>query len=195
MRFAATFFTLALAGLSLAAPSVDQETTSPSLAARAAWADTIWLRSADDFCMIMPKVRSTIGDSEYPGGTRSYCTKPANSAQGRIVDGLWTKKFFSSKRGKSGGRQVQITGCINPSASSRLIPSDDGGQYDALGGDGGKGNPRNSVCLGYKAYVELVEPAANRACIRCCENPSDCPLYLDTAGCPAVIPGRYDGCS
>ncbi|KAL9935346.1 hypothetical protein V8E36_005694 [Tilletia maclaganii] len=192
MRFFAALLTLSLTAAGLAAPSPSSNST---LAARAAWQDTIWITSADDFCMIMPKVRSTIGDSEYPGGTRSYCTKPADPAQGRIPAGLWKTKNISRARGKSGGRQIQITGCINPSASSRLIPSDGGGQYDALGGDGGKGNPRNSVCLGYNAYVELVEPDANRACIRCCENPSDCPLAYDTAGCPQVIPGNYNGCN
>lgn len=45
----------------------------------------------------------------------------------------------------------------------------------------------------YNHYVELVEPDVGRACIRCCQNPSDCPLTRDTAGCPAVIPGTY-GC-
>ena len=43
------------------------------------------------------------------------------------------------------------------------------------GGAGGKGNPQGSQCLGYKHYVELVEPAANRACIKCCDDAADCP--------------------
>ncbi|CAD6887200.1 unnamed protein product [Tilletia controversa] len=192
MRCSTAFFALCSVAVTLAAPSAH---TDSSLQARAPWADTIWITSADDFCMIMPKSKMTIGDSEFEGGTRSYCTKPADSAQGHIPAGLWKSKYVSKKRGKSGGRQVQITGCINPSASSRLIPSDGGGQYDSNGGDGGKGNPRGSVCLGYNSYVELVEPDVGRACIRCCENPSDCPLSRDTSGCPSVIPGRYDGCN
>ncbi|KAE8221112.1 hypothetical protein CF319_g5477 [Tilletia indica] len=192
MRFS-LFALSSIFAVTLAAPSSDL--SSRSLEPRAPWADTIWITSANDFCMIMPKTRSTIGDSEYPGGTRSYCVKPADPAQGHIVSGLWTRKYFSNAPGKSGARQVQLTGCINPSASSRLIASDGGGQYDSNGGDGGQGNPRGSVCLGYKSYVELVEPDAGRACIRCCDNPSDCPLQFDTAGCPQVIPGRYDGCA
>lgn len=65
----------------------------------------------------------------------------------------------------------------------------------------------------YNYYVELVEPADKRACIRCCDNYNDCPLWLgkesfvslkwnaevdgfiDTSGCPAVIPGNYFNCS
>ncbi|KAF7316548.1 hypothetical protein MIND_00174100 [Mycena indigotica] len=68
-----------------------------------------------------------------------------------------------------------VTGCINPTLVDRLNPGDDGGQYDSSGGDGGHGNPAGSVCLGYNHYVEIVEPAGNRACIRCCNNPADCP--------------------
>ena len=28
----------------------------------------------------------------------------------------------------------------------------------------------------YNHYVELVEPGGNRACIKCCDDPADCPL-------------------
>ncbi|KAK0549992.1 hypothetical protein OC846_002609 [Tilletia horrida] len=187
----AAFAILSAALGSLAAPSVHAGSEVTALANRADLGVTIWITSADDFCMIMPRYRQTIGDSEHPGGMRSYCVKPASTAQGHIVPGLWLTKHISTARGKSGGRQIQITGRINPSASSRLIPSDDGGQYDSNGGAGGRGNPEGSVCLGYSSYVELIEPSGGVACIRCCQNPSDCPLYLDTQGCRAVIPGDY----
>ena len=108
-----------------------------------------------------------------------------------------------------------MTGCIRPEKLSRLNPSDAGGQYDSSGGAGGKGNPQGSQCLGYKHYVELVEPAGPRACIRCCDDPRDCPtnkgmwIYAlpnvlgrgadsrssDTQGCPNVIPGNYFDCN
>lgn len=106
-----------------------------------------------------------------------------------------------------------VTGCIRPEKLSRLNPSDGGGQYDSSGGAGGLGNPQGSVCLGYKHYVELVEPADKRACIKCCDDPADCPLnkgqcsahclaskerladiFIDTQGCPAVIKGNYFNC-
>ncbi|KDN34442.1 hypothetical protein RSAG8_12474, partial [Rhizoctonia solani AG-8 WAC10335] len=79
--------------------------------------------------------------------------------------------------------------------SSQLNPGDGGGQYDSSGGEGGSGNPQGSVCLGYNHYVELVEPAGRRACIRCCDDPSDCPLTMDTLGCQTVIPGNYFDCA
>jgi hypothetical protein len=64
----------------------------------------------------------------------------------------------------------------------------------------------------YNHYVELVEPAGRRACIKCCDNPIDCPVtkgtstpitaidivisstFSDTQGCPQVIPGNYFDC-
>ena len=63
--------------------------------------------------------------------------------------------------------------------------------------------------------MELLEPAGPRACIRCCQDPADCPTdkgklpqvdyclfsfffewrsFSDTDGCPAVIPGNYFDC-
>ena len=86
-----------------------------------------------------------------------------------------------------------VTGCIRPETLDRLNVNDGGGQYDSSGGDGGQGNPQGSKCLGYVGptgksryifnalhsynhYVELVEPADRRACIKCCDNFDDCPL-------------------
>jgi hypothetical protein len=46
----------------------------------------------------------------------------------------------------------------------------------------------------YQHYVELVEPAERRACIKCCDNAADCPTNKDTQGCPTVIPGNYFNC-
>jgi hypothetical protein len=90
--------------------------------------------------------------------------------------------------------RIAVTGCIRPELLSRLNPGDAGGQYDSSGGAGGRGNPAGSVCLGceplilhlfvwsltfgnrYKHYVELVEPSGKRACIKCCDDPADCPV-------------------
>ncbi|KAF8915761.1 hypothetical protein CPB85DRAFT_401700 [Mucidula mucida] len=68
----------------------------------------------------------------------------------------------------------------------QLIPSDAGGQYDSSGGYRGQGNPQGSVCLGYNHYVE---PRGPRACIRCCDDPADCPTNKDTLGFSRVIEG------
>ncbi|THV01051.1 hypothetical protein K435DRAFT_963722 [Dendrothele bispora CBS 962.96] len=106
-----------------------------------------------------------IGDSEHPGGMKTYC-----SPNGK----------FSSAQGETpcsrGARFAQLTGCIRPELVDRLNTNDGGGQYDSSGGANGQGNPEGSVCLGYNHYVELVEPAANRACIKCCDNFDDCPV-------------------
>ncbi|KAA1095364.1 hypothetical protein PGT21_017482 [Puccinia graminis f. sp. tritici] len=86
------------------------------------------------------------------------------------------------------------TGCINVNSCDRLKADDGGGQYDSHGGDRGLGNPPYSFCKNYHTYVQLIEPSANRACLRCCANPSDCDLSKDTQGCPAAIPGKYFTC-
>lgn len=60
-------------------------------------------------------------------------------------------------------------------------------------------SPRNNVhAFRYKHYVELVEPAGRRACIKCCDNPSDCPVnkgtpYFFCIECNAITLGlRYE---
>ncbi|KAF9007476.1 hypothetical protein BDQ17DRAFT_1350709 [Cyathus striatus] len=149
--------------------------------------NVVYVTDASKFCMIMPRNANTnIGDSEYPGGTKTYCQLPAD---------FWSNVAFKSGTSSRGARYAQLTGCIRPEKLSRLNANDGGGQYDSSGGDGGKGNPQGSVCVGYKHYVELVEPDAKRACIKCCDNYDDCPLNKDTSGCPTVVPGNYFNCN
>ncbi|KAH8925260.1 hypothetical protein BT69DRAFT_1240244 [Atractiella rhizophila] len=189
MKFSLIFSSASLfASLATASPAA-----SPvELAKRAAASITVHVTSKTDYCLILPKDKHTdIGDSEYDGGMRSYCTSPV-SGQGTLNKSFFTKSTL--KKGTGKGAWIQLTGCIDPSKSDRLNANDGGGQYDSSGGDGGQGNPKGSVCTGYNHYVELVEPDVKRACIRCCKESSDCPLNKDTQGCPAVIPGNYDGC-
>lgn len=40
-----------------------------------------------------------------------------------------------------------------------------------------------SLMSSYAHYVELVEPADKRACIKCCDNNDDCPLSTGEFGC------------
>ncbi|KAJ6461044.1 hypothetical protein C8R45DRAFT_1220939 [Mycena sanguinolenta] len=177
--------------------------SSPAgLERRAAADNTVLVTSTTKFCMIMPRcgyistAHTNIGDSEHPGGMQSYCSASAHSdpSQGELPAGFWRNVALKSGAGKNGGRYAQLTGCINPALVDRLNPHDGGGQYDSSGGAGGRGNPQGSVCTGYKHYVELVEPSGNRACIKCCDDPADCPTNKDTQGCPAVIPGNYFNC-
>ncbi|PFH45950.1 hypothetical protein AMATHDRAFT_115818, partial [Amanita thiersii Skay4041] len=157
----------------------------------------VYVTDANKFCMIMPRYEHTnIGDSEYPGGTKTYCSPAGrySTSQGQLPPDWWSNVEFKTGYSSAGARYAQLTGCIRPDKLSRLNVNDDGGQYDSSGGDGGRGNPEGSVCLGYKHYVELVEPSARRACIKCCDNYNDCPLDKDTQGCPAVIKGNYFDC-
>ncbi|CAE6388783.1 unnamed protein product [Rhizoctonia solani] len=159
---------------------------------RAAPDNTVLIRSETDFCMILPRTPgATVGESETPGGMQAFCSPSArtDSSQGQLPGNFWRSVTLERGTGSSGQPYIQLTGCIN--VFSQLNPGDGGGQYDSSGGDGGRGNPEGSVCEGYNHYVELLEPGANRACIRCCQDTNDCPLTMDTSGCPAVIPGNY----
>ncbi|TFK27847.1 hypothetical protein FA15DRAFT_666082, partial [Coprinopsis marcescibilis] len=168
------------------------------LAARAAADNTVYVTDAQTFCMIMPRDPHTnIGDSEHPGGMKTYCSPNGkyDPSQGTLAPNFWSNVEFKTGFSSRGARYAQLTGCIRPETLDRLNVNDGGGQYDSSGGAGGQGNPAGSVCLGYNHYVELVEPADRRACIKCCDNYDDCPLDRDTSGCPSVISGNYFNCA
>ncbi|KAF9029693.1 hypothetical protein BDZ89DRAFT_950364 [Hymenopellis radicata] len=175
--------------------------TSSSYAGPSAAPDNIVdVTSVDKFCLIVPRTAHTsIGDSEHPGGMQTYCSPHGHTdpKQGYLPADFWREGqvAFKSATGKNGKRYTQLTGCINSNKLDRLVPSDAGGQYDSSGGSKGQGNPQGSVCLGYNHYVELVEPRGPRACIRCCDDPADCPTNKGThCGCPRVIDGNYFNC-
>lgn len=184
--------------LSVTALSVMATHAWPShLASRADPDNTVSITDTTTYCLILPREPHTnIGDSEHPGGMKSHCTASAKTSpeQGDLSSDFWINVALESGNGKNGQKYIQLTGCIRPETSEQLNPSDTGGQYDSSGGDGGQGNPQGSACTGYNHYVELVEPAGPRACIRCCDDPVDCPTYMDTSGCPNVIPGNYFNC-
>ncbi|KAL1735037.1 hypothetical protein EV714DRAFT_280664 [Schizophyllum commune] len=184
--------TLLVAG-AFAAPAL-----AASISPRQAADNIVYITNQNDFCMIMPRTKHTnVGDSEHPGGMKTYCSPSGHydDAQGTLPGDFWTNVDFVSGNGQNGGRIAQLTGCFDPNKVDRLNAYDAGGQYDSSGGAGGQGNPQGSVCLGYNHYVELVEPAGNRACIKCCDDPADCPVDKDTQGCPNVIPGNYFWCN
>ncbi|KAF8800087.1 hypothetical protein BYT27DRAFT_7263228 [Phlegmacium glaucopus] len=167
------------------------------LARRAAPDNTVVINGPQNYCMIVPREAHTdVGDSETPGGMTSYCSADAkySDLQGEFSPDFWRDVDYITGQGLNGGRYVQLTGCINPESLDRINLDDAGGQYDSSGGQDGHGNPAGSVCTGYKHYVELLEPAGSRACIRCCNDPDDCITSNDTDGCPAVIPGNYFDC-
>ncbi|KAI9613789.1 hypothetical protein H4Q26_009636 [Puccinia striiformis f. sp. tritici PST-130] len=121
---------------------------------------------------------TNIGDSERPGGEAVWCqdSNSKTSPSAGVFNGkFWTDVEISTP--KDG--VIQMTGCINVNTCDRLNPNDAGGQYDSNGGADGRGNPANSYCANYHTYVQLIEPAGNRACIRCCQNAADCNLSND----------------
>ncbi|KAG8715035.1 hypothetical protein FRC08_011072 [Ceratobasidium sp. 394] len=149
-------------------------------------------------CIIVPRNPHTdIGVSETPGGMQTFCSPNGHfdGSQGVLPADFWRNVEMSTAPGVNGARRVQLTGCIRPETTPQLNPADAGGQYDSSGGDGGLGNPQGSVCLGYNHYVELLEPAGQRGCIRCCDDPADCDVTKDTQGCQTVIPGNYFDCA
>ncbi|KAJ7041653.1 hypothetical protein C8F04DRAFT_1031406 [Mycena alexandri] len=167
---------------------------------RASDDNIVSIYSKDNFCMIMPRDPHTdIGTSEHPGGMQTYCSAQGHysSQQGKLPDDFWSYVKFEEGLGKNGKKYVQLTGCIRPAHFSQLNAGDDGGQYDSSGGAKGRGNPEGSICQRYNHYIEIVEPAGPRACIRCCDDPVDCPTNkdVDKDGCPKVIPGSYSGCA
>ncbi|PPQ83505.1 hypothetical protein CVT25_006995 [Psilocybe cyanescens] len=172
--------TALLATLATASPAL----YTAELQARQAVDNIVYVTNAQTFC-------------EVPGGMKTYCSPAGRYSpdQGQLPPDFWSNVAFTTGTSSRGARFAQLTGCIRPEKLSRLNPNDSGGQYDSSGGAGGLGNPQGSKCLGYNHYVELVEPADRRACIKCCDNYDDCPLHLDTAGCPQVIPGNYFDCN
>jgi hypothetical protein len=156
------------------------------------------VNSVADVCILAPRDPHTdIGVAEG-SGTRTYCTAKARydkARQGQLPVDFFSDAKYTSYKGPSGGEIRQITGCIRASKLSRLNPKDQGGQFDSSG-QGNDGVPPQSFCIlpgknkrGF--YVQLIEPAQNRFCIRCCVNNSDCPHTNDTKGCPVAIPGYY----
>ncbi|KAK2462947.1 hypothetical protein APHAL10511_004999 [Amanita phalloides] len=194
------FLQYALFGIALLIPSgvlASPASDTEFLEAQQAVDNVVYVTNTSKYCMIMPRQPHTdIGVSEQPGGTKTYCSPTGRYSpqQGQLPADFWSNVEFKNGRSNSGGRYAQLTGCIRPEKLSRLNVNDAGGQYDSSGGVGGRGNPQGSVCLGYNHYVELVEPAGRRACIKCCDNASDCPTNKDTQGCPAVIEGNYFDC-
>ncbi|KAI9235664.1 MAG: hypothetical protein BYD32DRAFT_370655 [Podila humilis] len=170
---------------------------SSKLIAAASPDNTVVVDGPDKYCVIVPRDPHTnVGDSEHPGGMTTYCSASAQTSdlQGLLSPDFWSNVAYITGQGANGQRYAQLTGCIRPETLDRINPNDAGGQYDSSGGAGGQGNPEGSVCVGYNHYVELLEPAGPRLCIRCCDDPEDCPTDKDTQGCPVVIPGNYFNC-
>ncbi|KAI0330719.1 hypothetical protein GY45DRAFT_1323263 [Cubamyces sp. BRFM 1775] len=149
---------------------------------------TVHIIDEDDFALLLPdRPGELISDAESDGV--SYCTPEStdSACQRRVQDGFIRAAAVTTA---DDGSYIQVTGCLDVSKSS-LDPSDSGGQFDVR-------FPNGAQCTfgGYGAsFIQLVEPAANRFCMRCCHSRDDqinCNSHQDRAGCQTAIPGTYD---
>ncbi|KAI0312704.1 hypothetical protein OF83DRAFT_1066790 [Amylostereum chailletii] len=151
---------------------------------------TVHITSTSDFSLLLPSRQD--GMSLHASVTRdglSYCSPSSSEphCQNKMQDGFIVAAAMQTA---DDGSYIQITGCLNP-ANSLLDASDHGGQLDVR-------FPNGAQCTfgGYGAsFIELVEPALNRFCIRCCASANDqtnCNSHQDRLGCETAIPGTYD---
>ncbi|TFY77701.1 hypothetical protein EWM64_g6313 [Hericium alpestre] len=143
---------------------------------------------AEDFALIMPGAAGElVSDAEADG--ISFCTPGTAdpSCTNRLPDGFITAAAISNA---DDGSWIQVTGCMD-ATKFHLDPSDTGGQFDVR-------YPNGAQCTfgGYGAsFIELVEPALNRFCMRCCSSADDqvnCNSHMDRLGCENAVPGQYD---
>lgn len=138
---------------------------------------------AKNFCVFLPPADSVdrgIADTEW--NAQAFCIgkAPLATNAGKLNSG-----FIQSAHYLATDKYVQVTGKIDPS-KARLNVTDEGGQYDIKA-------PKGSSCAGWKFYVNLVEPAGNTYCMRCCNDDRSCNRGISEKGCAHIIPGDYSG--
>ncbi|GJE85408.1 hypothetical protein PsYK624_014870 [Phanerochaete sordida] len=150
---------------------------------------TVHITDEHNFALLLPSRQGElVSDAESDGV--SFCTPTSgdSSCTGQRMQGGFI--VAAALQHADDGSWVQVTGCIDPS-KSLLDPSDAGGQMDVR-------FPNGAQCTfgGYGAsFIELVEPALGRFCLRCCASENDqvnCNSHRDREGCPNAIPGTYD---
>ena len=142
------------------------------------------------FCLFLPKHGQTVGESET--NAKPSCTV------GGLAPGAGTLPSGAvSAHEVKNANFIQITGRLDVQKLG-LRSGDSGGQYDNYTSPSTPhGSPSGASCQGYKYFVEMVEPAAHRYCIRCCDEVSQnfgdahraCIKNHSTTGCPAIMPG------
>ncbi|GAN08254.1 secreted protein [Mucor ambiguus] len=138
---------------------------------------------ANNFCVFLPPNDSKdriIADTEW--NAQAFCIGNTPKAKNA---GKLDSDFIQSAHYLKTDQYVQVTGQINP-AKAKLIASDEGGQMDVRA-------PMGSSCAGWKYYVNLIEPAGNTYCMRCCNDDRTCNRGISEKGCAHIIPGDYSG--
>jgi len=138
------------------------------------------LVSKTDFCSFLPKrPGQNIGESEVDA--IPFCTKPNSKAPGAKI---FPSGFIKTAHFATGDGFIQVTGTIDRT-KYKLSKKDGGGQYDTKA-------PSGASCVGFKNFVNLIEPDINRFCIRCCNDTKKCVTSKSTEGCASIVPGNYN---
>ncbi|KAF8646676.1 hypothetical protein AX16_007107 [Volvariella volvacea WC 439] len=151
---------------------------------------TIWINSAEDFCVWGPPSPGTVGDTERQAV--AYCTKSGRETR-VIPDGtLWGVHFVKTPD------YVQVTG-VGDFTRINILAGDAGGEMDSHGADG-KGNPIGGLVYGnsfgegrqYHEWSNFM--GSNQFCFRACVGPNAaklCNHIYDIMGCAWNIPANY----
>ncbi|KAG0243729.1 hypothetical protein B0O80DRAFT_451098 [Mortierella sp. GBAus27b] len=144
--------------------------------------DTKVLIRPKNLCLLLPPKQGVWID-DYVDKAVSWCINPKDTGLTRanqIPD-----NFIASRHDYTNSQKnyTQVTGRIRPE-KFRLHSDDDGGQNDPT-------SPKGAACIGYKYFVQFIEPNDQHYCLRCCQNKSDCPTDKPDRGCEEVIPGDY----
>ncbi|KAH8985763.1 hypothetical protein EDB86DRAFT_2809999 [Lactarius hatsudake] len=148
---------------------------------------TVFINNEKDFALLLPRPGELVSTAE--SDAQSFCTPGSSSGgcQNIMSDGFITASAFQRAEDNS---WIQVTGCLDPSKMS-MDPNDTGGQLDTRFPNGA----RCTFGEDGASFIELVEPALNRFCIRCCSTANDqvnCNSHRDRLGCENAIPGTYD---
>jgi len=155
----------------------------------------------NEYCMILPReISQSPSGVPVVKGNKTYCTPSfeTDKEHGRAPKDLWNFKVFKKGKSPQGYRFAQFTGCLNAGLPppfddlNVLLPTvAPNVRFDSDHG----GHPRRSKCIGYKHYVEILNPNNNgQACLKCCDDPNGCSATTDPSAqddCTSVVPGDY----
>jgi len=142
----------------------------------------VTIHEEERFCLLLPPNQGDdIADSLEE--SVSFCTSTTPQVRyAKEMPSGFIKTFHYAQA--SDLSYSQVTGTIDPAAYS-LSASDTGGMASRM-------LPSGARCLGYRYFIQFVEPNEGVFCIRCCHNESDCPTDKADKGCQmVVIPGDY----
>jgi hypothetical protein len=139
------------------------------------------IHEGERFCILLPpNPGSNIADSLEE--SVSYCSSP--TAQVRHAKELPSGFIKTAQYLQTTDlRFSEVRGTFDPAAFS-LSTSDQGGMASYKLSNGAR-------CLGYRYFIQFVEPNEGVFCIRCCHNKDECPTDKADKGCKDVIPGAY----